>query len=686
MKNNKKSFGFSLIEVLIAVAILSVGLLGVAVFQGELINSSASNKARAEALALAQARLEEMRNYTDTVKNVSEFDTLFTVTTGFGSTTAHNGVNAVFSRQEAITQSSETKEIAIKVSWQDGSGQTEEVIIQSELGFKSPSLVGELDDFDANGPLVRSATGRAELGEGEVKVTDTVDMTQNGDNTGILDRGDGDLRLTNGGETGDDVVLTLKDACELDTNGDRTTLPCTGFVEISGRVYIDTASQSRVTPGDIYVKASDAAYCQRYYYNADAEPIAVDSSTTNAHITANSDYKYFDYTCYLGGGWHGNIGLVLEGGITRTDKVCVGDPTSVNPWEDTQIAGRRVYRGMAHDFTDDTNTTKLRDANDDIIYYSIGVSDALVLPAEGDAGHDFVLAGMGPGDNDGELCTSEGIMVRTDANVSGTPGSLFSGVPTDFFCLNIDSSYVDQLKLDIFGYGIEDFCPFNPSDPPSERHEISGVVNLASTSFWENNVYATRINTSDGLGNCRRDYWTKPADDLYSLHYTCDIYDWGNGWTGFVQITPDTSLFSCTTLKQNFSDVITDTTINDFSCANDDTGKGTVTIVGNITKTDGAIGAITISDATGSCLTNSDGTGYSCTSAEFDAVNQWSGKIMYSAAKNKNDVCVSAAIPAPAITPNIIPGKTASIEFTDVGRGTINVDIEVIGRSTGCAL
>ncbi|QDP02036.1 prepilin-type N-terminal cleavage/methylation domain-containing protein [Thalassotalea sp. PS06] len=680
MKNNKNSFGFSLIEVLIAVAILSVGLLGVAVFQGELINSSAENKARAEALALAQARMEEMRNYTDTVSDVSEFNTLFTATTGFANTSSHNGVHAVFSRQESIAQASETKQIAIKVSWENGTGVSEEVIIQSELGFKSPALVGELDDYDANGPMVRSATGRAELGEGEVLATDSVDLAANGDLTGLLDRGDGDLRLTNGDQTGDDVVLTLKDACELDTNGDRTDLPCTGFVEISGRVYIDTATQSKVAPGDIYVKASDAAYCQRYYYDGSGKVAVVDSETTSAHITANSDYKYYEYTCYLGGGWHGNIGLVLEGGISRNDKVCMGDPTSVNPWEDTEIAGRRVYRGMAYDFTDDTNTTKLRDANGDIIYYSIGVADALILPPEGGAGHDFILSGMGPGDNDGDLCTSEGIMVRTDATVGGIPGGLFTGMPNDFFCLNTNSAYVDQLKLDTFGYAIDNFCPFDPSDPPSERHILQGVVNLTADSFWEDNLYRTGVNTSDGLGNCRRNYWTK-TDNVYSLYYECDIYDWGNGWTGFVQITPDTSVFSCSTLKQNFADVTGDQTISEFNCANDDTGKGTVTIKGNITQTAGNVGAITISDASGSCLTSSDGSSYSCTSAEFDSVLQWSGDVMYSAAKNKNQVCIGAVSGATPTTN--ISGKSATIGFTNVNSGTIYVDI-TIGDNKSC--
>ena len=74
MKHTRR--GFSLIEVLVAMAVMATGLLAVATFQSELISGSGNNKARSEALALAQARIEQFRNYS----NRDEFDTTITPT------------------------------------------------------------------------------------------------------------------------------------------------------------------------------------------------------------------------------------------------------------------------------------------------------------------------------------------------------------------------------------------------------------------------------------------------------------------------------------------------------------------------------------------------------------------------------------------------------------------------------
>ena len=60
----KQSQGFSLIEVLVAVTILSVGLLALASLQIALVRASTATKAQSQALALAKDRLETLRNYT----------------------------------------------------------------------------------------------------------------------------------------------------------------------------------------------------------------------------------------------------------------------------------------------------------------------------------------------------------------------------------------------------------------------------------------------------------------------------------------------------------------------------------------------------------------------------------------------------------------------------------------------
>ncbi|HET6603971.1 MAG TPA: type IV pilus modification protein PilV [Xanthomonadaceae bacterium] len=56
--------GFSLIEVLLAVVVLSIGLLALAALQMNVVRSSAEAKSRTTGLALAEDKLEQIRNFT----------------------------------------------------------------------------------------------------------------------------------------------------------------------------------------------------------------------------------------------------------------------------------------------------------------------------------------------------------------------------------------------------------------------------------------------------------------------------------------------------------------------------------------------------------------------------------------------------------------------------------------------
>lgn len=57
------SRGFSLIEVLITVAVLAVGLAAMARFQGTALQASSLAKDRNEAAALAEQKIEQLRNF-----------------------------------------------------------------------------------------------------------------------------------------------------------------------------------------------------------------------------------------------------------------------------------------------------------------------------------------------------------------------------------------------------------------------------------------------------------------------------------------------------------------------------------------------------------------------------------------------------------------------------------------------
>jgi prepilin-type N-terminal cleavage/methylation domain-containing protein len=55
--------GFTLIEVMVAFAVLAFGLLAIGSFQAKLVSGSGYSKARAEAVAIAQQKLDEIRSY-----------------------------------------------------------------------------------------------------------------------------------------------------------------------------------------------------------------------------------------------------------------------------------------------------------------------------------------------------------------------------------------------------------------------------------------------------------------------------------------------------------------------------------------------------------------------------------------------------------------------------------------------
>src|SRR5687768_6156639 len=69
------SRGFGLIEVLIAAAILSVGLLALASLQMSLVRTSSDAKAYTGALSLAKDKLEELRTFND-VRGVRSYQSL----------------------------------------------------------------------------------------------------------------------------------------------------------------------------------------------------------------------------------------------------------------------------------------------------------------------------------------------------------------------------------------------------------------------------------------------------------------------------------------------------------------------------------------------------------------------------------------------------------------------------------
>lgn len=611
--------GFSLLETLVAVVVVAVGLLAVASLQSNLVGKSADNKAQTEAMAIAQARLDQFRNYTNTLSTEAGFNALFADTSGnYTNPTTIDGVNAAFTRAELIAAGGNTKDISVQVGWNDRHGELQTVVMSTSLGWQPPRAAGDLG-YKTRSQAVPSPVGRAHLGRGQLPTG--APTTSNGDGTDLYDDGSGQLMLV----VGSDIVLTLEDACQSGGGN------CNDFATINGRIYIDTGSHHNMAPGEVFITATNATYCQRYYIDSNGVTVTVTNATTSTPTTPNGDYEYFDYTCYLGGGWHGNIGVLLAGGTTASDKSCQGDPTSANLWEQPVIAARRIYRGMLYKINVNNASGKEEDADGNVLYYSIGVPDAKEFPDPNtsDKTHDFVVASMPSSVSSGSNCTSLGVMVRTDSYVGGIAGALFAGMPTDFVCLNPNN--IDSYDSSVFG--VDSGCPYNPADPPASGYVLSGTLTVTADSGDAAEVDLITMNTSDGLYNCVRGAFTE-SGGIFTAPYGCTVFDWGSGWNGYIEAS---SSYSNTFCFDDGADGDVDSVINLSGISGDATGKDYSCLVGTATLIRGTattansnkvLAGATISEAGGMCTVEADGLSYSCFTGVY-ATSDWTGTITF---------------------------------------------------------
>ncbi len=576
----------------------------------------------------------------------------------------------------------------VDVQWRDlATNELQTVSLDSNITWKNVRATVSLSRIPAE-PLIPSATGRAYLGDGHVdpnSLQNNPDAVNNGDGTVTLYKANADgsdVALIDA-DTGE-IVLTLEDACKTQNAAD-----CYEFVKIRGRVYFNrgrnTEKGSGLDASSVYVLASDAAYCARVF-DTDGAPFKVADANGDTKI----DYEYYDYTCYLGGGWYGNIGLLLTGnGVSENDRVCVGDPNAavgVGAWKEKELAKRRVYRGMLYERDPNNynewvvdhagNTAAVDDLAHPPLYYSKGVADGVeypdyvkykngdlvwvyvlsdgtestIFPRDGrglpkypgrDGSHDYVVMNS-TGQADADDCTIP--LTRPDsavADISVPPdgvndvGTLFSNVPADFVCLNdeylpevplylahyppaaqalydptgfdpardkendpifrsypyldyfngqtIDSSgHVDPVYPDLTVYGAEDYCPWDPSRPPSYMWLIKGTIfNVTASGAYD--LAGTNIYTSDGADDC----WfvdavgnivTNPSGT--SLNYVCRVFEWGDGWNGSVVLDPIPTV-ACSSTSHSYSTLAADTATSaeDFSCEN----RQMVTITGSMT-------------------------------------------------------------------------------------------------------
>lgn len=173
--------GFSLIEVLVAVVVLSFGLLALAALQGSLFKASAEAKAQTVALGLAAEKLEYFRGFRDmaTYRSIDSgsdassinvggvaFTRAWTVTRcaypnaggNFNCGVANTGVLST-NATTGYVQNNEFKRVLVNVTWTNAEGAGQRVSLEEAVAALDPSDSAKLAKLSSGtiprGPEVR---------------------------------------------------------------------------------------------------------------------------------------------------------------------------------------------------------------------------------------------------------------------------------------------------------------------------------------------------------------------------------------------------------------------------------------------------------------------------------------------------------------------------------------------------
>ena len=128
--------GFSLIEAVISALVLGVALLALARMQASFLAANAESRLQAQALNLAQEKIEALRDFPN--RGVCE------EYTGTDSD-SHAGPNATFTRAWTLSECPNTvncMEITVTVSWTDARGDTQNIDLTSYTACVDPIKAG----------------------------------------------------------------------------------------------------------------------------------------------------------------------------------------------------------------------------------------------------------------------------------------------------------------------------------------------------------------------------------------------------------------------------------------------------------------------------------------------------------------------------------------------------------------
>lgn len=499
--------GSVLIDALIATVVLAGGMAAVTALNTRLVADSNLAKHHAQAIALAQDKLEELRtNLINDARSASASANNFAKLSGgsdaCGSTTYPCG-SAGFARTWTVANhagipGSAAKDIRVNVTWQDGDGAARQVTVSSLLSWDNPLLQSVADD-DADFSGTDSITPPTGGGRLNLSVVPTDLMNA----TPVRNAPAGfDLRVVQYGEG-----VAVFDPTDTGQQVWLTTDP--GVIEIRGKIHLGHTAP--VTPPlsepNNFTNDFLASGSKAYFFDANTKDtnytglrsIAADAGicserlidpSNNNNDTSNANrYKedYLEFLCYVGSRWYGRIGVMAVKDDNRNNAL---DGMMVN----------------IQDYASGNNADKLCPPT-----YRYGSTCEVT--------GTFTLSWSANGN-------PRSIAYCTSANVN-----------PDFAVVNVDTSNVNTITGEPMFLGTLDnqnFVVQKNTEACQGGLTISGIVTLTGSDpergIVKNGIFAA----ASGTGACgtvleNGGLWTEPDNNPTTGYYSCFV---PNNWTG----------------------------------------------------------------------------------------------------------------------------------------------------------
>ena len=375
-----RTSGLVLIESLIALLVLSFGLLAVGKLQGNLIGSAGLAKARTEAAQLAHSLINS-RRVAFQASPTCESDLAGLVSSGSSSITT-TGTNATFTATSTYASTPHGVLMRVTVTWTDAQGQPQTVPVVSEVRCGDPRTLALAAGYGG------STSGLTLPGSKILRYPDPDDYPPLS-GSGVAN-GDGSETRISG--TKAQLINIRTGEVMLQQEGSTAGQ---GFSTVSGYVYIDNVEPEL---NKTMVLASGPTVCNRIFSNGNdfATPWGASGYPALPLAYESGGDRYFKYTCYLGEGWYGNIGVLRTDKAAMRDRLCLGDPvvTPATAWTSRhpRLSTLRDYRGFRNIGTVSVPVYTAVGIGVDVTtgssYTAIHLGDERTAD---DPGHDFLL-------------------------------------------------------------------------------------------------------------------------------------------------------------------------------------------------------------------------------------------------------------------------------------------------------